>query len=72
MITSDINADFRRPARVRLPDYYRTQSREVMEAAARTGATLIQQGTSDAVSTSRYEFPGDLTHDRAYRTSGVI
>jgi hypothetical protein len=69
MITSDLNSDMRRPARLAALSYYRPFPKEVMAAAARAGVSLSPSGTEASVSFSRYEFPGDLTNDRAYRSS---
>ena len=71
MITSDINSPRRRPGRGRIYDPYRTWPEEVVQAAVRTGATLIDPPISEITSLSRYEFAGDLTNSASYRNRGM-
>lgn len=72
MITSDINSPRRRPGRARIYDPYRTWPSEVIQAAVRTGATIIDPPISEVTALSRYEFSGDLTNDREYRRGQVM
>ena len=67
MITSDVNSPRRRPGRARIYDPYRTWPSEVVQAAVRTGATIIDPPISEVTALSRYEFSGDLTNDPAFR-----
>lgn len=73
MITSDINSLKTRPGKGRIYDPYRTWPEGVIEAAVRTGATILDPPVSDITALSRYEFAGDLTNDREYRkTRGAL
>lgn len=71
MIASDINSPRRRPGRGRVYDPYRTWPEDVIEAAVRTGATIIDPPVSEITALSRYEFAGDLTNNREYRKGRV-
>jgi len=71
MITSDINSPRRRPGRGRIYDPYKTWPTSVIEAAVRTGATILDTPVSEISTLSRYEFAGDLTNDREYRKGQV-
>lgn len=67
MITSDVNSPRRRPGRGRIYDPYKTWPEEVIQAAARSGATIIDPPISEITALSKYEFAGDLTNSREYR-----
>jgi len=71
MITSDVNSLRTRPGKGRIYDPYRTWPESVIEAAVRTGATILDPPVSDITALSRYEFAGDLTNDRQYRKGQV-
>lgn len=72
MITSDVNSPRLRPGRARVYDPYRTWPSNVIEAAVRVGATIIDPPVSEITALSKYEFSGDLTNDRIFRASGGI
>lgn len=72
MITSDINSPVRRPGRTRIYDPYKSWPKNVIAAAVRTGASIIDPPVSEITALSRYEFPGDLTNDRQYRSGGSM
>jgi hypothetical protein len=68
MITSDINSPRKRPGRARVYDPYRSWPDKVIQAAVRAGATLLDPPVSEITALSQYEFSGDLTNDRVYRS----
>lgn len=67
MITSDVNSPRLRPGRARIYDPYRSWPANVIQAAVRTGATIIDPPISEITALSAYEFSGDLTNDKEYR-----
>lgn len=68
MITSEISSSESRPASPMSIKSYRASSREIVAAAARSGARLPSSLSRQKFDTSRYEFPGDRTLDRYLRS----
>lgn len=68
MITSDPVAAETRPASPLAVQSYRPSSREIVAAAARSGARLPSSALRQRQDQSRYEFPGDRTFERYLRS----
>lgn len=70
MITSEVVLSETRPASPLSIKSYRASSREIVAAAARSGARLPSSPSRQKFDTTRYEFPGDRTLDRYLRSAG--